>query len=117
VIDHDADTVDSARRFGFQVYFGDATQPDLLAAAGVANAKVMVVAIDDAAQVNRLVETVHAQWPHLKIVARARDAVHAMELQEADVHHVQREMFESSLRSGRATLQALGFDAFHARQM
>ncbi|PKO67958.1 MAG: glutathione-regulated potassium-efflux system protein KefC [Betaproteobacteria bacterium HGW-Betaproteobacteria-16] len=117
VIDHDADTVDSARRFGFQVYFGDATQPDLLAAAGVANAKVVVVAIDDAAQVNRLVETVQAQWPHLKIVARARDAVHAMELQEADVHHVQREMFESSLRSGRATLQALGFDAFHARQM
>ncbi|HEX5737809.1 MAG TPA: NAD-binding protein, partial [Hydrogenophaga sp.] len=117
VIDHDADTVDSARRFGFQVYFGDATQPDLLAAAGVAQAKVVVIAIDDATQANRLVETLQAQWPHLKIVARARDAVHAMELEEAAVHHVQREMLESSLRSGRATLQVLGFDAFHARQM
>jgi glutathione-regulated potassium-efflux system ancillary protein KefC len=117
VIDHDSDTVDSARKFGFQVYFGDATQPDLLAAAGVAQARVVVVAIDDAAQVNRMVETLQQQWPHLKIVARARDAVHAMELEEAEVHHVQREMFESSLRSGRATLQALGFDAFHARQM
>lgn len=117
VIDHDADTVDSARRFGYQVYFGDATQPDLLQAAGVAQAKVMVVAIDDPAQCNRLLQTIKAQWPHLQVVARARDAVHAMELQEVGVQHVQRELFESSLRSGRATLQALGFDAFHARQM
>ena len=117
VIDHDADTVDSARRFGFKVYFGDATQPDLLQAAGVANAKVVVVAIDDVAQTNRVVETLKAQWPHLRIVARARDAVHAMELEELEVHHVQREVFESSLRSGRAVLEVLGFDHFHARQM
>ncbi|PZO10320.1 MAG: glutathione-regulated potassium-efflux system protein KefC [Burkholderiales bacterium] len=117
VIDHDADTVDSARRFGFKVYFGDATQPDLLQAAGVSHAKVVVVAIDDVAQTNRVVETLKAQWPHLRIVARARDAVHAMELDELEVHHVQREVFESSLRSGRAVLEVLGFDHFHARQM
>lgn len=117
VIDHDADTVDSARRFGFKVYFGDATQPDLLNAAGVSHARVVVVAIDDVAQTNRVVETLKAKWPHLRIVARARDAVHAMELDELEVHHVQREVFESSLRSGRAVLEVLGFDHFHARQM
>jgi glutathione-regulated potassium-efflux system ancillary protein KefC len=109
--------VDSARRLGFEVYFGDATQPDLLAAAGAANAQVLVVAVDDVDQANRLVTLAREQWPHLKLVARARDAVHAMALHEAGVHHVQRELFESSLRSGRSVLEALGFDHFHAREM
>ncbi|MGI9215401.1 MAG: monovalent cation:proton antiporter-2 (CPA2) family protein [Hydrogenophaga sp.] len=117
VIDHDADTVDSARRFGFKVYFGDATQPDLLHAAGLDQAKAVVVAVDDVTQANRLVHELRASHPQLPILARARDAVHAMELEDAGVHHVQRELFESSLRSARATLELLGFDRFHAREL
>jgi glutathione-regulated potassium-efflux system ancillary protein KefC len=117
VIDHDADTVDMARRFGYKVYFGDATQPDLLHAAGVGKARAIVIAIDDPAQSNRLVHKLRQSHPHLPIVARARDAVHAIELQEAQVHHVQRELLESSLRSARATLELLGFDRSHARQL
>ena len=72
------------------MYFGDATQPDLLNAAGAGTAQVLVVAIDDTAQANRLVDLARQQWPHLRIVARARDAVHAMELHDAGVSHVQR---------------------------
>jgi len=117
VIDHDADTVDSARRFGFKVYFGDATQPDLLHAAGLDQARAVVVAVDDVTQTNRLVHELRASHPQLPILARARDAVHAMELEDAGVHHVQRELFESSLRSARATLETLGFDRFHAREL
>lgn len=117
VIDHDADTVDSARRFGFKVYFGDATQPDLLHAAGIHHAKAMVVAVDDSAQCNRLVEVLQHEFAHVQIVARARDALHAMELAELNVPHVEREVFESSLRSGRSTLEALGMDRAQAKQM
>jgi glutathione-regulated potassium-efflux system ancillary protein KefC len=117
VIDHNADTVDMARRFGYKVYFGDATQADLLHAAGVAKARAIVIAIDDPAQSNRLVQELKQSHPHLPIVARARDAVHAMELLDAQVHHVQRELLESSLRSARATLELLGFDRSHARQL
>lgn len=117
VIDHDADTVDLARKFGFKVHYGEATQPDLLHAAGVAKARVMVVAIDDAALSNRLVQHVREAYPDLPIVARARDAVHAMELHDAQAHHVQRELLESSLRSARAAMEVLGFDRFHARQL
>ena len=117
VIDHDADTIDSARRAGFVVHFGDATEADLLAAAGAAQARVMVVAIDDPQQASRVVALVREHWPQLRIVARARDAVHAMDLMEDGVHHVQRELFESSLRSGRAVLEALDFDPFHARTL
>jgi glutathione-regulated potassium-efflux system ancillary protein KefC len=117
VIDHDADTVDSARRFGFKVYFGDATQPDLLHAAGIAHAQAVVIAIDDPVQSNQLVHELRQSHPNLPILARAYDAVHAMELEEAEVHHVQREVFESSLRSARATLELLGFDRFQAREL
>lgn len=117
VIDHDANTVDAARRFGFKVYFGDATQADLLHAAGADKARVLVIAIDDQAQSLRLVHMLRQQFPRLQIVARARDALHAMELEEQQVRHVQREVFESSLRSARSALELLGFDRFHARQL
>jgi glutathione-regulated potassium-efflux system ancillary protein KefC len=117
VIDHDADTVDSARRFGFKVHFGDASQPDLLHAAGVGQARAFVIAIDDAAQATRLAHELHESHPDLPIVARAFDAVHEMDLVDAHVHHAQREVLESSLRSARATLELLGFDRFHARQL
>jgi glutathione-regulated potassium-efflux system ancillary protein KefC len=85
VIDHDANTVDSARRYGFKVYFGDATHSDLLRAAGIEHAQALVVAIDDVAQCNRLVSTLQHSHGHVRIVARARDARHAMELAEMGV--------------------------------
>ena len=115
VIDHDADTVDSARRFGFKVYFGDATQPDLLHAAGVAQARAVVVAIDDVEQCERLVRELRQGHPQVRVIARARDALHAMALHEAGAHDVRRELFEGSLRSARAALEALGHDRFQAR--
>jgi glutathione-regulated potassium-efflux system ancillary protein KefC len=117
VIDHDADTVDSARRFGFKVYFGDATQPDLLHAAGIEHAKAVVVAIDDVEQCDKLVHELKHGHPHVRIVARARDALHAMSLHEAGAHHIEREVFEGSLRSARAALEAVGHDRFEARQL
>jgi glutathione-regulated potassium-efflux system ancillary protein KefC len=117
VIDHDADTVDSARRFGFKVHFGDASQPDLLHAAGIARAKVFVIAIDDAAQATRLAHELHESHPELPVIARAFDAVHAMDLMDAHVHHAQRETIESSMRSARTALELLGYDRFHARQL
>ena len=117
VIDHDADTVDSARRFGFKVYFGDATQPDLLHAAGIEHAKAVVVAIDDVEQCDRLVQELKHRHPQVRVIARARDALHAMSLHEAGVHDVEREVFEGSLRSARAALEAIGHDRFEARQL
>jgi len=115
VIDHDADTVDNARRFGFKVYFGDATQIDLLHAAGIAKAKAVVVAIDNKTQSDVLVALLGKQYPHLKIIVRARDALHYMELEEKGVYHVEREVFESSLRSARAALEVMGFDPYQAK--
>lgn len=117
VIDHGAETVDSARKFGFKVYFGDATKHDLLHAAGIEHARVIVLAIDDKDQINHLIPWLREHYPRLKIFARARDATHHMELEELGVDHVQREVFESSLSTARATLEVLGFDRFLAKNL
>jgi glutathione-regulated potassium-efflux system ancillary protein KefC len=115
VIDHDAETVDAARRFGFKVYFGDATHRNLLHAAGIEQARAVVVAIDGRDQTNALVKLVQREYPQLPVIVRARDAVHYMELDELGVRHVERELFESSLSSARAALEAVGFDSARAQ--
>lgn len=116
VIDHDAQTVDLAKRFGFKVYFGDAAHPDLLHAAGLGQARTLVVAMDDTAQINALITHVQRHYPQVQIIARARDARHAMDLHDKGILHVERELFEGSLQTARATLESLDFDRAEAKE-
>jgi glutathione-regulated potassium-efflux system ancillary protein KefC len=108
VLDHDADMIDVARNFGYRVHYGDATRLDLLRIAGVATAKVLVVAVDDKEQSLRIVDLVREHFPELPIVARAKDVTHWHELRERGVTLVQRELFESSLRSAHSVLELMG---------
>lgn len=116
VLDHDADMVEAARAFGYQVFYGDATRLDLLRTAGAAKAKVLVVAVDDKDQSLRIVELAREHFPHLELVARARDVTHWNALRDRGVVRVEREVFESSLRSGRTVLEVLGFPPHEARE-
>lgn len=115
VLDHDADMIEAARSFGYRVHYGDATRLDLLRIAGAANAKVLVVAVDDKEQSLQIVDLVRENFPELPIVARARDVTHWHELRERGVQLVQRELFESSLRSARSVLELLGHTKEQAR--
>jgi len=108
VLDHDAEMVEAARSFGYRVFYGDATRLDLLRTAGAANAKILVLAVDDVEQSLAIVDLVRAQFPQLQIVARARDVTHWNKLRERGVQLVQRELFESSLHSARSVLEILG---------
>ncbi len=108
VLDHDAEMIDAARSFGYRVFYGDATRLDLLRTAGAAKAKVLMVAVDDVTQSLEIVDLVREHFPHLKIVARARDVTHWNQLRDRDVMLVQREMFESSLLSAQSVLEVLG---------
>jgi glutathione-regulated potassium-efflux system ancillary protein KefC len=117
VLDHDPDQIDLLRRWGFKVYYGDATRMDLLEAAGIANARVLVVAVDTVKDSLAIVDLVRAAHPHLKIVARARNVRHWLELQERGVEAVERATFESALRSGRQALEALGVEPYEAREI
>lgn len=116
VLDHDADMIEAARTFGYKVHYGDATRLDLLRTAGAASAKLLVVAVDDVDQSLRIVDLAREHFPHLRLVARARDVPHWNALRDREVMHVERELFESSLRSGRTVLEELGFAPHEARE-
>jgi len=116
VLDHDPDQIDLLRKFGFKVFYGDATRIDLLRAAGVGNARALVVAIDNADESIALVDAVKSEFPDLLILARARNVTHFYDLMDRGVTLIERETFESALRLGRSALQQLGFGAFQARQ-
>ncbi len=116
VLDHDADMVDSVRAFGYRVFYGDATRLDLLRTAGAASAKILVVAVDDVEQSLTIVDLAKEHFPQLQIVARARDVPHWNALRDRGVIRVERELFESSLRSARSVLELLGQPPHEARQ-
>ena len=108
VLDHDAEMIEAARSFGYRVFYGDATRLDLLRTAGAATAKILVVAVDDVEQSLEIVDLAQAHFPHLEIVARAREVTHWNKLRERGVMRVQRELFESSLLSALSVLELLG---------
>ena len=116
VLDHDAEMIEVARNIGYRVFYGDATRLDLLRTAGAASAKVLVVAVDDVEQSLEIVDLAQAHFPQLQIVARARDVTHWNQLRDRGVMLVERELFESSLRSARSVLELLGHEPHAARQ-
>ena len=108
VIDNDLKLIQLLRRFGFKGYYGDPTRPDLLKAAGLDDAKVLVAAMDDKAATTRLVEYARRARPDLHIIARAYDREHVYELYRAGADDIVREMFDSALRVGRYVLEGVG---------
>ncbi|WP_295952373.1 glutathione-regulated potassium-efflux system protein KefC [Rhodoferax sp.] len=116
VLDHDADMVETIRQFGFRVFYGDASRLDLLRLSGAATAKILVVAVDDKTQSLKIVDLAQEHFPNLQIVARARDVPHWNALRDRGVVRVERELFESSLRSARSVLEILGYPPHEARQ-
>jgi glutathione-regulated potassium-efflux system ancillary protein KefC len=117
VLDHDAEQVETARRFGWRVYYGDATRLDLLRTAGAATARVLVVAIDDVQQNLALVDLAREHFPQLQIVARARDARHWSQLYRRGVRLIERETLDAALMSGRSVLELLGAEPHRARML
>lgn len=117
VIDYSARQLDMLSRFGFKAYYGDATRPDMLVSAGIADAKVLVIAIDDKDQITELVKYVHKTYPQVHIVARAIDRIHVYALWNAGCRDIIRESYDSSLRMGRSAFQALGASPEQAEQV
>ncbi|WP_303704671.1 monovalent cation:proton antiporter-2 (CPA2) family protein [Celeribacter baekdonensis] len=114
VLDHDLKTIQLMRKFGFKGFFGDPTRPELLHAAGLETAKILVVALDDQKAAVHLVAYARKQRPDLFIIARARDRIHVYELYQAGADKIVREMFDSSLRAGRYVLEQMGFSEYDA---
>jgi len=117
VIDFSSKQLEMLKRFGIQAYYGDATRPDLLHAAGLHNAKILVIAIDDRESITELVKYVSTHCPNVHIVARAVDRTHVYDLYHAGCRDIIRETYDSSLRMGRSTFEALGYSSDQAEQV
>ena len=115
-LDTSVEQVDLTRRFGVNVYFGDASKPELLRAAGAEHAEVFVLTTDDPEANLRTARIVKRLYPHLKIVARARNRQHVFRLMDLDMHAIVRDTFYSSLVMAAQVLEDLGVDAATASE-
>lgn len=107
----DSTQVDVVRRYGNVVHYGDASRLDILRAAGAEHGKIFVLAIDDIEASMRTAEAVTRHFPHLKIIARARNRRHAYKLMDIGVSNIFRETLLSSLALSEQVLESLGFSA------
>jgi len=114
VIDHDPTQIERVRRFGWKAYYGDATRLDLLRAAGADQARLLVVAIDDAEAAMSAVKLAREHFPHLKVLARARSRTDAFEYVEMGVPAV-RETFGAAVDAAALSLELLGHPREEAR--
>jgi len=117
LLDHDPDQIEFLKRFGFRVFFGDATRLDLLQAAGAARAKLIVNALDDVEASTRLTHLVREHFPNARLVVRARNVGHYLALRQLGITEIERETFESALRAGRRALEQLGVEPYRAREL
>ncbi|WP_299354225.1 monovalent cation:proton antiporter-2 (CPA2) family protein [uncultured Shimia sp.] len=114
VLDHDMRAIELMRQFGVKGFFGDPTRPELLHAAGLAQASVLVITINDPKATLNLVRHARRERPDLHIVVRAHDRHHTFQLYQAGANDIVRELFDSSLRAGRYVLENIGLNEYEA---
>lgn len=114
VLDMDSDRVDSLRKMGFTVYYGDASRLELLKAAGCENAKLFIAAIDNPRVNLEVVEMIKKHFPNLKVLARARNRSDAFELLDMGVKDFYRENMYSAVHLGVDALVELGHRRYTA---
>ncbi len=117
VIDFSSKQLEMLSRFGVKAYYGDATRPDLLHSAGMAEAKLFVIVIDGREQITELVKYVSKHYPEVHIIARAVARDHVYDLYAAGCRDIVRETYDSSLRMGRSAFQALGYTDDQSEQL
>jgi glutathione-regulated potassium-efflux system protein KefB len=108
IIDSDTDMIRVAGRFGRKVYYGDGRRLDVLQAAGAGTAEAVLICIDDKKAATQIAELVRSEFPLTKIMARAYDRGHAIELIKAGVDYQLREMLESAIVFGGEAVRMLG---------
>lgn len=109
ILDHDSNRVDLLRKMGFEVYYGDATRMDLLESAGIADAEMLICAIDNPDITLNLVEVIKEKYPNIKLMVRAKSRYDAYELLNLGITNVYRESLDTSVKLATDVLHHLGF--------
>ncbi|MGF1724591.1 glutathione-regulated potassium-efflux system protein KefB [Photobacterium nomapromontoriensis] len=116
VLERDPSQIQFLRKFGYKVYYGDATQLDLLRAAGADKAEAIIICTDDPDEVMEVVILCQQYFPQLNVLARARSRVEAHQLLSHGVENFSRETFAGALDLGRQALISLGMHPYQARR-
>ena len=116
-LDSNVEQVDFVKRFGAQIYYGDAGRLDILRAAGADKARAFVLAIDDVEGSMRVAEMVRTHFPDLPIYARARDRTHVHRLMDLGVEIIERETFLAALELTKDLLRGLGLKEGEVRRL
>jgi len=115
VIEHDPNQIELVRQFGFKAYYGDISRPDVLVAAGIEQARLLILAIDNPEDAIETARYVRQHYPQVRILARARNRTHAFDYLDLQIDAV-RETFFSALQLGEQSLRELGYGAFQAHR-
>ena len=116
-LDNNAEHIEFVKQFGNKIFFGDATNPKLLHAAGIEHAKVVFIAADSDKHGFDIAKAVQHEYPHVKIIARAKSRLSVLKYRDLGINTNVREMFDSSLTAAKLVLNEYGFDEAKAEHM
>jgi CPA2 family monovalent cation:H+ antiporter-2 len=108
ILDHSADRIRQASRFGFRIYFGDGTRKDVLQSAGIEKAKIIAICTNKKEITDQIIDLLQSDYPETRLYVRSYDRVHTLSLRAKGVEFEIRETLESGLFFGRKTLEGLG---------
>lgn len=108
-LDKDAEHIAFVKKFGNKVFFGDATRIGLLKKAGIDEAKILLIAIDNQEEITRLANIVKRQFSHITVIVRSRNRDHTIELSKAGINTIIREVYDGGLRACGEVLKAYGY--------
>jgi len=117
VLDTDSDNVDTLRRMGFKVYYGDASRHELLEIAGAKQARLIIIAIGDEEKRLEMIETIKKHFPNLRMLVRATNRNDAYALMNAGMLHIYRETLDTSIRMGVDAMKLLGYRAHETNRL
>jgi len=113
ILDQDSNRVDLLRKLGFKVYYGDASRMDLLESAGIADAEILICAIDNPDVTTSIVKKISEKYPKLKLMVRAKNRYDAYDFVNMGVENIYRESLDTSIRLAGDVLHEMG----HSRNM
>jgi monovalent cation:proton antiporter-2 (CPA2) family protein len=114
IIDSNPANVEILRKFGFKLFYGDVTRPQVIEQAGIKHAKLVILSMAEYDEALKVADYLKKNYPHVKILARAKDIYHAFEFFKRNVSIVQREVFDSAAELGEKALVQLGFSRYEA---
>lgn len=117
ILDHDADNIELLKKLGFEVYYGDVTRLDLLEAAGISEAKLVIISISNIDVSEKIVEVIKKHYPKVKIITAAEDYYATHRLIDLNVDKVRITSLGSALMLGQDALKTLGIDPYDAYRL